>query len=937
MDNNLSESDELFKKISSSESKDVFTLMNTRETGLTEKEAKDLLVKFGKNEIEEKKSESAFIKFIKNFTSIMAILLWIAGIVAFFWTDTPQLGIAIWMVNVINGLFSFFQENKASKATEALKKMLPSYARVIRDGQEKKILAEDLVPGDYILIEEGDKISADSRLIETTDLQVSQSALTGESNPVRKFNLPVINKDLANFEYKNMVFAGTTISSGSGKAIIVSTGMNTEFGKIAGLTQSMGDEKSPLQKELDKLTKQISVISVSIGIFFFVLAAVFVKTPMAEAFVFALGMVVAFIPEGLLPTVTLSLAIAVQRMAKEHALVKKLSSVETLGSTSVICSDKTGTLTQNEMTVSDLWLLKEELKVTGLGYSPKGDILKDNKKLTFKEKEDEDLHLLLAAASLCNNAKVLSPDEKHTNYTVLGDPTEACLRVAAEKAGINIELEEEEAKRIRELPFDSSRKRMAVINQLKKPMDGTKRVAFVKGAPKETVELCKYVIINGEKREIEQKDIDRIMKANDSYARNGLRVLAVAYRPLTDDLNLPSSLREYTPELIEEQMIFIGLIAMSDPPRVEVAAAVEKCHEADIRIIMITGDYGLTAESIAKRIGIVKKDNPRVVTGIELKTMTDEELKEALSDEVIFARVAPEQKYRVVSNLQELGKIVAVTGDGVNDSPALKKADIGIAMGITGTDVAKESADMILTDDNFASIVRAIEEGRAVYDNIRKFLVYIFNSNMAEAVPSVAFLLSRGLIPLPLTVMQILFIDLGTDLAPALGLGTELPEEGIMKRPPRKQSDSLLNKSIMVKAFLWYGLLAAIAAMAGYFFVNYTKGWPLVKLAASGIDYRQATTVALGAIIFCQIGAVMNCRTKNQSVFKIGLFSNKIVNIGILIEIVLFVSIAYIPIFHNLFNTAPLNIKEWVFLLICPVVIIAIEEIRKSMSRKKNK
>lgn len=920
------------QKISSYQPNEVYAALDTKETGLTKIIVEERQKSYGLNQIKEAKGESQLLKFLRNFTSLMAILLWVGGAVAFLFTDTPQLGIAIWLVNVINGLFSFFQESKANQATESLKKMLPSYARVIRDGKEQKILAEELVPGDVILIEEGDRISADARLLESTDLQVNQSALTGESNPVRKISAGITRNDISRFEYKNIIFAGTTVSSGSGKAVVTETGMGTEFGKIAGLTQAMNPEKSPLQKELDKLTRQISLIAISIGIFFFIAAVIFVKEPLAQAFVFSLGMIVAFIPEGLLPTVTLSLAMAVQRMAKEHALVKQLNSVETLGSTSVICSDKTGTLTQNEMTVNHLWLMKQEIEVTGLGYEPRGDLQVDKQKITVKT--DDDVYMLLTAASLCSNARILPPDEEHPRYTVLGDPTEACLGVVAEKAGLDASTVEKQLQRLRELPFDSSRKRMTTIHNGKKFAVASERVAFIKGAPKEMIELCATVRENGTVRSITEADEQKIMAANDHYARNGLRVLAVAYRSLDQDPDLPTALTAYTPEMIEQKMTFIGLVVMADPPRTEVAAAVEKCHEASIDIIMITGDYGLTAESIAKRIGIVKGPNPRVVTGMELERMSDEQLKEALSDEVIFARVAPEQKYRVVTNLQSMGKVVAVTGDGVNDAPALKKADIGVAMGITGTDVAKDSADMILTDDNFASIVRAVEEGRAVYSNIQKFLLYIFNSNMAEAVPSAAFLFSRGLIPLPLVVMQILAIDLGTDMLPALGLGTELPEDGIMQRPPRKRADSLLNKKLLVKSFLWYGMLEAAIAMGGYFFASWLNGWPSQALAGSGNNYRQATTMTLAAIIFCQIGMAMNCRTEKQSIFSLGLLKNRLVNIGIIFEIGLLCLLSYVPLFHDLFNTAPLRPLEWIYLILAPVVVVGIEEFRKRIMRK---
>ncbi|MPM50827.1 Calcium-transporting ATPase [bioreactor metagenome] len=651
----------------------------------------------------------------------------------------------------------------------------------------------------------------------------------------------------------------------------------------------------------------------------------------AKSFIFALGMIVAFIPEGLLPTVTLALAMAVQRMVKEHALVKRLSAVETLGCTTVICSDKTGTLTQNEMTVNNLWLPGRELTVTGLGYAPKGDIYHGEQRITVAD--DGDLRMLLTAAALCSNARVVPPEPGSDRYTVLGDPTEACLGVVAEKAGLNYEAVSRSMPRVRELPFDSRRKRMTTIHALEQPVQGARRVAYIKGAPKEVLELSSTMSANGEILPLTQAQRDEIMAENDRYARNGLRVIAVACRYLTKEMNLPASMSAYTPELIEQEMTFLGLTVMADPPRPEVADAVKLCHRANIRIIMITGDYGLTAESIAKRIGIVQGEHPRVISGMELEAISEEDLKLALKDEVIFARVAPEQKYRVVCALQEMGHVVAVTGDGVNDAPALKKADIGVAMGISGTDVAKEAADMILTDDNFASIVRAIEEGRAVYSNIRKFILYILNSNMPEAVPSAAFLFSRGGIPLPLTVMQILSIDLGTDMMPALGLGTELPEKGIMDQPPRSLKSRLLNGKLFIKAFLWYGMMEGVICMAAYFYANWVHGWPGVPLAAAGLVYRQATTMTLASIVFCQIGAVLNCRTERESVFSVGLFSNKRVLLGIAVELALICALSYVPFLQGIFNTAPLALTDWALLVILPFPILLLEELRKYLTR----
>ena len=642
-------------------------------------------------------------------------------------------------------------------------------------------------------------------------------------------------------------------------------------------------------------------------------------------------MIVAFIPEGLLPTVTLSLAMAVQRMAKDHALVKKLSSVETLGATSVICSDKTGTLTQNAMTVNHLWTLSDSYEVTGLGYASEGQIEQEGRPISLEE--NELLNRLVRFSHLASNAQVVAPSADNPNFTILGDPTEACLNVLAEKAGINLNDNHTWAPRLKEIPFDSDRKRMTTVHKLESGSDGSQHISITKGAPKEVMELCSdYYDNQGMIKSLTATERQAILAANDQFARDGLRVLAVAYRPL-DSEHIGED--KWGMQTLEDNMVFLGLVAMSDPPRQGVREAIEKCHRASIRIIMVTGDYGLTALSIAKKIGIVQGDDARVVSGLELADMDDNQLKEALKGEIVFARVAPEQKYRVVNALQELGEVVAVTGDGVNDAPALKKADIGVAMGVSGTDVAKESADMILTDDHFASIVHAVEEGRAVYRNIQKFLTYIFNSNTPEAVPSAFFLFSLGRIPLPLTVMQILAIDLGTDMVPALGLGVEPPEEGVMDRPPRRLSDRLLNRQLLIKAFVWYGLIEAALAM-GAFFLNYwVNQGNLNHLASSGPLYREATTMTLGAIIFTQIGMAMNSRKGRGSIFQVKPFANRIISLGIVLEIVLFIILSYVPFFHTLFNTAPIGLDDWLYLLACPFVIMALEEIRYRLFDKK--
>jgi Ca2+-transporting ATPase len=908
----------------------VFAALGSGPQGLCQAEAAARSQRFGPNVLRTLTGKSLIPRFIANFTHLMALLLWAGGVMALI-AGMPQLAVAIWLVNVINGTFSFWQEFKAERATEALRRMLPAYARVLRDGVEQRLLAEALVPGDVMMVAEGDHISADARLIEEAELRVDQSTLSGESHLVRKTAEAVLQPNLSRPEIPNLVFAGTNVAAGTGRAVVFATGMSTEFGKIAHLTQSVGDELSPLQKEMGRATRVVTGLAVGVGVVFFVLAVVLAGASLAEGFIFAMGMIVAFVPEGMLPTVTLSLAMGTQRMARRNALIKKLSAVETLGCTTVICTDKTGTLTQNEMTVRGLWQAGRKLTVTGAGYDPLGKIRADDQPVELPARDG--LRRLLLAAGLCNDARLLAPDGDHDRWNVLGDPTEAALLVAARKAGLDLAAESRQMPRMRELPFESRRKRMSTIHQVvAPPSQSAERTVLVKGAPKEVLALCTHQLRDCQREPLDDECRAGIMAANDDYARDGLRVLAVAQRIL------PGDLPEYTPETVECDLTFLGLVAMLDPPRPDVAAAVEKCSRAGIRIIMLTGDYGLTAESVARRIGILQGEQPRLVSGADLDQLTDQALVEALRGDVIFARVAPEHKLRVVSALQAMGHVVAVTGDGVNDAPALKKADIGVAMGLSGTDVAKEAADMILTDDNFASIVNAIEEGRAVYANIRRFAVYVFNSNMPEAVPFIALLFSGGRIPLPLTVMQVLSVDLGTDMMPAIGLGAEPPEAGVMDRPPRTQSEPLLSGRLLALALLWYGLIESAASMSAYFYVNWRNGWPGMPLAPVGTEvYRLATTMTLAGIVATQVGAVFACRSNRVSLFKVGFFTNRLVLVGIIVEIILLSLLSYTPFLHELFNTAPMGMADWAFVLAWTPVIFLADELRKAWLRRRER
>lgn len=903
---------------------EVYSHLNSGPSGLTSSEADIRLLKNGRNTLIKPPKRSIIRKLFSNFTHLMAVLLWIGGSIAII-ADMPQLGIAVWMVNLINGLFSFWQEYRAEKASEALMKLLPRHARVIRDGVPIEIDAEELVPGDLMVLSEGDHISADGRLVQAAALRVDQSTLTGESFPVKKTSDPYTESGLSQIEYPNLVFAGTNVVSGTGLVVLSTTGMGTEFGKVAGLTQGMEEEKSPLQQEMIHVTRMITTVAVTVGTLFFILLIILTPVSLAESFIFALGMIVAFVPEGLLPTVTLALARGSQRMAGRNALIKRLSAVETLGCTSIICTDKTGTLTQNEMTVRKIWVANDQYSVSGVGYTPEGDINHENShEIDKKEKNQFELKQLLIVSSLCSNARLNPPDKENPQWSILGDPTEAALLVAAQKYQIDLDFENKNSPRIQEFPFDSRRKMMSTIHLSEK-----RKKLFLKGAPK--------VVLNRSSSYIDKTginpldDIARkiILNINDSYAEQGLRVLAVAMRDLPDNTSFED------PEEVECDLTFIGLVAMMDPPRPEIAEAVRKCHQASIRIIMITGDYGLTAKSIARRIGIISSENPRIITGSELDQMDPEELRNALSDEVIFARVAPEHKLKVVETLRETGHIVAVTGDGVNDAPALKKADIGVAMGITGTDVAKEAADIVLTDDNFASIVNAVEEGRAVYANIKKFTGYIFTSNTPQAVPFILFAFSRTRIPLALDVMPILAIDLGTDIVPALALGSEPPEPEIMNRPPRDLSEHVITRSMLYRSYLWLGPIQSIAAMSAFFFQYWTHGYwgQIFDLPAEGALYHSAVAMALAAVVTTQIGNVLAHRTERNSIFQTGLFSNRLVWVGIASELIIIAVIIYVPFFQDIIGTAPFPLENWIFLFAWAPILLIAEEIRKGVLR----
>jgi P-type Ca2+ transporter type 2C len=860
-----------------------------RAVGLSTAEAERRLAEVGPNAIEEAKGPSPARQLAANFVQPLALLLWACAGLALV-AEMPELSVAIALVVVVNALFSFFETYRAERAVAALRQMLPQRVHARRDGAAAEVASEDIVPGDVLLLAPGDRVAADADLLTATDLRVDESALTGESAPV---------------EPERQVFAGTYVTGGTAEAVVTATGMQTRFGRIAALSQRAERDRSPLEHEIDRVVYIVAALAITIGIAFFVVSGLTDSMDMQDRFVFAIGVTVSLVPNGLLPTVTLSLAMASQRMAKRNALVRRLSAVETLGETTIVCTDKTGTLTENQMTVQRVWTPDREYTVEGAGYEPFGRF-----RATGEVVDPAPLTELLRAGLLCNDAQLAQSAD---GWSVVGDPTEGALVVLAEKGGLHHRTEAARAPRLREIPFSSERKRMTTVHLV-----GDERVAYVKGAAEL---ILPRTTLSAEARA-------EAAAAEAAMEHDALRVLACARRVLpggADD----------DPDAIERDLEFLGLVGMIDPPRPEVPEAVRRCRDAGIRLIMVTGDSGRTAEAIARRIGMVDGD-PHVVTGAELAAIDDGELRTRLEErDVIFARIDPEQKLRLATVLRDSGEIVAMTGDGVNDAPALKHADIGIAMGRGGTEVAKEAADLVLLDDNFASIVAAVEEGRAVYDNMRRFIGYHFSSNVGELTAFLVWGLSGGAVPLPLVVMQVLAIDLGTNQIPAMGLGSERPEPGTMARPPRSRSEHLLDRPTFGR-IAGIGSLEGVAAMASFFLAYVLAGWlPWEALADTGDLYLEATTMTMAGIVFAQVGAVMAWRTNRESVRSIGLLTNRLIVAGIAVEIAMVALLAYTPGLDDIFHTSDLSGREWLFLLLWPPLVLGAEELRKAVVRRR--
>lgn len=911
----------------------VLEVLDTNVAGLTKAEALKRQLDYGKNLLPKPVARHMWKQLLQQFTHFMALLLWAGGIMAFL-AGMPQLGWATWAVIVINAVFSFWQEYRADQAIAKLGEMLPKKVNAYRDGKLETILAEDVVMGDILVLEAGDQIPADARVIETEKLLLDISMLTGESLPVERTALPDKDMERTISQATNLLFAGTTVSEGRATVVVYAIGRQTEIGKITHLTAEVLREKSTLEIQVERIVRLLTIFAVLLGVLACVLAVWLVDLRLQEAFIFGIGIIVALVPEGLLPEISLSLAIGVQRMAKQNALVRRLSAVETLSAVTVICTDKTGTITENELTLRKLWLPGHEIEVSGNGYAKGGEID------VVVSAVAEQVGALLTAAVVCSDAKIETDDLRSDYWQVIGDTTEGALLVGAAKFGIMPDATRVSFKRKHTLDFDSKRKMMSVVlgsadNRYWQLADG---LIFTKGAPLEVMNCCSAVKKDGLVFPLTQEFRKQIMQANDDLADRGYRILALAYKQSSAQT-----------EAVEKDLVFIGLVAMYDPPRPEVAEAIRRCKQAGIEVAMITGDYGRTAAAIGRKIGLVG-DGVTIVTGDQVTACNEQQLQNLISSNqtMIFARATPENKLKIVNAYKALDYIVAVTGDGVNDAPALRAAHIGISMGRGGTDVAREVSDIILLDDNFATIIKAVEQGRAIYDNIRKFMTYILTSNIPELVPFAAMIFAK--IPLPLTVLQVLAVDLGTDMFPALGLGAEKPEQDILKRKPRSKKENLLNAGLFARAYGFIGLLEGLLSMLAFAFVWMRAGYSFSDLQQIAVQlvhhtasqeiiilYQYSTTMTLTAIVACQIGNLFVCRSETRPFWEISLRENMLIWYGICFEIVLILACIYLPIFAGVFQLQPLMIGDILLLLLCPIVLMILEESRKHFSRRRRR
>lgn len=881
-------------------------LSTTKERGLSEVEAKKRLEEYGENALAEEKKKSFGEKLKEQFFDPMIIILIAAALVSIFVGEGLDAGIIIAIV-IVNAFLSIYQEGKAEEAIAALQEMSSPKAKVIRDGDHEEVDSNKLVPGDIIVLETGDIVPADLRLIESSNLKIDESSLTGESVAVEKHFDQVYDGKMEIGDRENLAYSSTIVTYGRGMGVVIETGHKTEIGKIATSIATVGDEQTPLQRKLAKLSKTLGILVIVICAVVMGVGLLYKHDPL-DMFMTAISLAVAAVPEGLPAIVTIVLSIGMGKMAEKNAIVKKLLAVETLGTTTVICSDKTGTLTQNEMTVVKVFTDGHFYDVSGTGYSPEGDVRKKDEIVTIDD--DENLKILSSIAALTNDAKL---KVKGGDASITGDPTEGALLTFAEKAGNGLENLYKNFDRLEEIPFDSDRKMMTTFHD--KIFEGI--ASFTKGAPDVVLERCEKVLIDGKEIELDEKLRKEILEKNSEFARSALRCLGYAYRKHSD---MPS---EITSESIEKDMVFVGLTGMIDPSRPEAKEAIKECKSAGIRPIMITGDYLETGLAIAKDLGIAERDD-QAIMGRELNEMSEAELREIVKEKSVYTRVSPENKVQIVTALKQNGHITAMTGDGVNDAPAIKKADIGIAMGITGTDVAKNTAEVILTDDNFATIVNAVEEGRIIYSNIKKFVAYLLSCNLGEVLIVLISILMN--LPVPLIPIQLLWLNLVTDSFPALALGVERGEADIMNEPPRDPDEPILDTEIKITVAI-QSIAITVATLLAY----------LVGLKwygqAEGLHH--ARTMAFSTLIICELLRAYSSRSIDKTVFEIGVFTNKKLVFATLFSFMLMLVVIYVPVLNDAFGLMDLGPREIAVVLGSALIPLVAGEIQKKVRFKK--
>ena len=901
--------------------------LNTKEKGLSEEEAQKRLIEFGPNELKKEKGTSPIKLFLEQFTDILIIILLIATGLSIYLGEITD-AIVIIAIVLACAILGFVEEYRSEKALEALKKMTAPTATVLRGGKDVKVQAREIVPGDIILLYTGDKVPADSRLIEAINLKTDEAPLTGESTPVNK-NVNPLPEDTPLPDRRNTVFTGTVVVYGRGKAVITSTGMNTEFGKIAKMVQVTEEEETPLEKRMASVGKWIGILSVAVCLIVAAIGMIEGRN-ILDMILWGISLAVAAVPEALPAIVTGALAVGMYRMAKVNTIVRRLPAVETLGCTSVICADKTGTMTKGEMTVQRIYVNDQAIKVSGVGYEPEGEFILEDKKID--PAQEEELLTLLKVAALCNDAK-LKKETETRRWIIKGDPTEGALVVAVAKAGLWKEELEKEAPRIGEIPFSSERKRMTTVHVV----SGKKKIAYMKGAPEILLGKCTKIFVNGKVRKITDEDRSKILKVNEDMALQALRNLGFAFKELPESVTTID-------EKDEKDLIFVGIMGMIDPPREEVKDAIGLCKNAGIKVVMVTGDHKLTAIAIAEELNLIgeKETEGKVLTWEELDKINDEQLAEMVENVVIYARVSPEHKMRIVKAWKAKGHVVAMTGDGVNDAPALKRSDIGVAMGITGTEVTKEASDMVLTDDNFASIVKAVKEGREIYGNIKKYLTYLLRCNVMEII-----VMSVAMIAVPylaggtyesgdnpklsaavaLTAIQLLWVNLTTDGLPAIALGIDPGDPDLMERKPRDPNESVWTTD--VKLYLTATpILMSVLLLYGYFMYHPWLGTP---------QLLEARTQLLTAMILMELANAISARSLKYTVFKVGIFKNKFLWLAILSSLGLQLMVLYTPLFQDLFDVNAPRLQDWAYAILFTAITFASLEIGKYIASKRRK